>query len=325
MGPVPGRARGARAECAAAQPLPRRRHVPPAQRARRAARGRPGADRHGRGRRRDHRPSLGRRPRPGRRGRHGLAVVHQLRPRHVEARRDAGARAVARPPPRPGGDARGDRAADEARLHRDAQQPHRHDDRPRCARRVLRAGARARADGARPGLPRVHRPPGLPGRDRGVRQARPARARPAHLLEDLRARRVARGLRRRRGRDDHRDRQGPSRLRREHRRHRSPRSPAWTTRQSCCGGGRSPQRAATSSHGPCGPTGSSLPALPSRTSSSPMWPRTHVRSSKRSCGRAQSCARWARSVRPEPCGSPSAPRRRTRSSPTRLLRSAPRA
>ena len=51
-------------------------------------------------------------------------------------------------------------------------------------------------------------------RDRGVPQARPRSRRPAHVLEDLRARRAPRRLRRRPGRGGHGDRQGPARLRR---------------------------------------------------------------------------------------------------------------
>ena len=101
----------------------------------------------------------------------------------------------------------GDRAAHEARLHRDAEQPDRDDDDAGRARRLLRARARARAHGARPGVLRVHRPPGLPGRDRGVREGGPPRARPAHVLEDLRPRGAAHRLRRRAAGRDPGDRQ----------------------------------------------------------------------------------------------------------------------
>ena len=86
--------------------------------------------------------------------------------------------------------------ADEARLHRDAEQPDGDDDHAGRARRVLRARAAARAHGRRPGVLRVHRRARLPGRDRGVREGRAPRARPAHVLEDLRPRRASGRLRR---------------------------------------------------------------------------------------------------------------------------------
>ena len=73
----------------------------------------------------------------------------------------------------------------------------------------------ARADGCRPGVPRVHRGSRLPGCDRGVRTRRPQRARPAHVLEDLRTGRPPGRVRRRAGGRDHGDRKGSASLRRE--------------------------------------------------------------------------------------------------------------
>ena len=67
--------------------------------------------------------------RPGRRGRHRLALVPELRPRPAEARRRPGARPAARRPVRPRGDPRRGHAADEARVHRRAEQPDGHDER----------------------------------------------------------------------------------------------------------------------------------------------------------------------------------------------------
>ena len=129
---------------------------------------------------------------PGRRGRHRVAVLHQLRARHAQARRGAAEGAARRRPLRPRRAAGRDRPAHEARLRRDAEQPDRDDDDPGAARRLLRARPRARAHGARPGLLRVHRAPGLSGRRRRVREGRAARPRPAHVLEDLRPRRAPR-------------------------------------------------------------------------------------------------------------------------------------
>ena len=83
---------------------------------------------------------------------------------------DQGAAAGA--PLRPRGDARGGRAADEDRLRLPSEQPDRDDEHASRARRLLRRGSRARADGPRPGLLRVHRRSGLRGRAR-------VRARPA--------------------------------------------------------------------------------------------------------------------------------------------------
>ena len=74
--------------------------------------------------------------------------------------------AAARPPLRPRRDARGDRAADEARLRLPPEQPDRDDEHAGRARRVLRPRPRPRADGARPGLLRVRRRSRLRGRRR---------------------------------------------------------------------------------------------------------------------------------------------------------------
>ena len=172
-GPFPA-ALEAMERCAgAAQPLSRRRRLPPPPRARRAARRRSGERGHGCGRGRGDRPPLGRDARSGRRGRHRVAVLHQLRARHAQARRRAAEGAARRRSLRPRRAPGRDRPAHQARLRRDAEQPDRDDDDPRAARRLLRARPRARADGARPGLLRVHRAPGLPRRRRRVR-CRPA-------------------------------------------------------------------------------------------------------------------------------------------------------
>ncbi len=106
--------------------------------------------------------------RPGRRGRHGVAVVPELRARPAEARRRPRPRPARGRADRPRRAARRDHAAHEARLHRRAEQPDRDDERPRGARRVLRAGSAARPHGPRPGVLRVRRRSRLPGRDRRV-------------------------------------------------------------------------------------------------------------------------------------------------------------
>ena len=85
----------------------------------------------------------------------------------------------------------------EARLHLPPEQPDRHDEHVRRARRLLRARAGPRADGRRPGVLRVHRPARLPRRGRAVPEARAPGRRAAHVLEDLRPRRAPRRLRRR--------------------------------------------------------------------------------------------------------------------------------
>ncbi len=216
MGAVPGCARGARAQRRLAQPLPGRRRLPPPQRDRRAPRRRAGQRDHGCRRRRDHRASLARSARSGRRGRHRLALVHQLRARRTEGRRRASEGAARRRPLRPGRTARRDRAEDEAGLHRDAEQPHGHDDDARSARRLLRTCPRARPHGSRPGLLRVHRPARLSRRRRGVPRPRAPGARAADVLEDLRARRSTGRLRRRPDGRDPGDRQDPARIRCRH-------------------------------------------------------------------------------------------------------------
>ena len=244
-----------------------------------------------------------------------MAVVHQLRARHAQARRGAAEGAAGRRPLRPGCATRRDRTAHQARLHRHAEQPDGDDDDALAARLLLRPRARACAHRPRSGLLRVHRAPGLPGRRRGVPEGGPAGARAPHLLEDLRACRAAGRLR---GRADGRDRSdredaagvrrqhpGPGRRPREHRR---------------AGGARRapaarPTKDGSSSSARCGSTGSSRRGLRSRTSSSWKWGRTRGRSTKRCSGRARSCARWVDSGRRERCGSPSGLRTRTRSSP----------
>ena len=86
------------------------------------------------------------------------------------------------------------------------------------ARRVLRARPRTRPHGARPGVLRVRRRPRLRGRGRGVPEGGAAGGRPAHVLEDLRARWAAGRLRVGAGRGRDGDRQGQARLRRDDRR-----------------------------------------------------------------------------------------------------------
>ena len=165
-GPFPAALEAMERSARGAQPLSRRRRVPPPPRARRAPR------------RRSRRTSS---PAPAR-----TRVIGHL------SRRDARSRAtrsspawpsfisyvldtlklgavprkvpLRRRPLRPRRAARRDRAAHEARLHRDAEQPDRDDDDAGAARRLLRARPRARAHGARPGVLRVHRAAGLPGR-----------------------------------------------------------------------------------------------------------------------------------------------------------------
>ena len=154
-----------------------------------------------------------------------------------------------------------------------------HDQHARRARRLVRARARARRHRARPGLRRVHRRPGLPGRRRGLPEAGPPRRRPAHLLEDLRARRAAGRLRARAGRDRHRDRQGAARVRHHH-----ARAGGRAREPRLAGRARAPparerRRARASSSGSCASTASTRSGPRSRTSSSPRSARTRARSS----------------------------------------------
>ncbi len=84
------------------------------------------------------------------------------------------------------------------------------------ARRVLRARPGARPHRPRRGLLRVPGRAGLPGRDRGVPEARRApRARPPDVLEDLRARRAPRRVRDRAGRGRPGGQEGPECVRPE--------------------------------------------------------------------------------------------------------------
>ena len=131
-----GRGRGDRAVHPRAQPLPRRRHLPAACVARRAARR---ALRGGHGRRGLRRPR--RLPdagcaRPGRRDRLRLAVVPELRHRRAQGRRRAAHGAAPRRPLRPRRDARGGRAAHEDRVPLPPEQPDRDDEHTGRARRA---------------------------------------------------------------------------------------------------------------------------------------------------------------------------------------------
>ena len=268
MGAVPRCAGGARAQRGDAEPLSGRRHVPPPERAGRTPRRRSHAGDHGRRRRRDHRPPLARDPRSRRRGGDRLAVLRQLRPRHAQAWGRAPHGAARGRPLRPRRASRCDRAEDEARLHRDAEQPHGDDDLPRAARRLLRQRPRARAHRRRPGVLRVRRAPRLPGRDRGVHEGGAPRARPPHLLQDLRPRRAACRLRDRAGRRRRGDLEDAAGLRRDAQAQVAALASMGETAELRSGAG-SPTRAARRSSARSASTGSSRPGRRSRTSSSP--------------------------------------------------------
>ena len=159
--------------------------------------------------------------------------------------------------------------------------------------------------------------PDYPGRRRGVREGGPARARAAHVLEDLRPRRAPRRLRDRADGRDPGDRQDAARLRRQHA------GPGGRAREH---GRARGARGAAAPHARrdarrwsarCASTGSSPPAPQSRTSSSPRSARTRCRSTRRCSARARSSARWAGSAPRARSGSRSARPRRTRSSPRR--------
>ncbi len=72
------------------------------------------------------------------------------------------------------------------------EQPDGHDEHGGRARRLLRARARARADGRRSGVLRVHRPRRLPRRGRAIPAVGRACCGSADVFEDLRARRAPR-------------------------------------------------------------------------------------------------------------------------------------
>ena len=171
--PVPGSARGDRAGCAGAEPLPGRRRLPSPHGARRAPRSRPGErdDRCGR-RLGDHVP-LDRRTRPRRRDRLRLAFLPELRPRRPQARRGRETGPAHGPPLRRRRDPRRDRPTHEDRLPLQPEQPDRHDDRPERDRVLLRASAGARAHRPRRGVLRVRR------RRRTIRTGSRSRSRPA--------------------------------------------------------------------------------------------------------------------------------------------------
>ena len=108
-------------------------------------------------------------------------------------------------------------AAHEDRLRLPPEQPDRDDEHARRARRLLRARARARAHRGRPGVLRVRRRiPTIRTPSRSTSKRGERRRRPAHVLEDLRARRAARRLRGRPARDVRGDGEGAAAVRREH-------------------------------------------------------------------------------------------------------------
>ena len=163
--------------------------------------------------------------------------------------------------------------ADEDRLPLPAEQPDGHVERARRGRSVLRRGARARADGRRPGVLRVRRRPRLSRCDRGVPEGRAERRRPADVLEDLRPGRAPRRLRRRPGRRDRGDREGAARVRPDVDQRRRPRSRASaTTTRSGAGAQRISTRWA-SSPACSARTASSRSRAPSATSSTQRWRR----------------------------------------------------
>ena len=168
---VPRSARGDRAVRQGAEPVPRRRGVPPAHGSRRKTRRsfRGGRARLGSGRRR--RLPLPGAARSGRRDRLRLAVVLELSHRRAEDGRRAEARAAPGSPLRPRGHRGRGRPAHEDRLPLSPQQPDRHVERPLRARRVLRRRAGSRAHRRRPGVLRVRRRPRVLRRDRHVLQA----------------------------------------------------------------------------------------------------------------------------------------------------------
>ena len=144
-----------------------------ARRPRRAARRRVRGDLRRRRGRRLHRHAEPGDARPGRRDRLRLAVVPELCDLRAQAGRDCAAGSAPRLHATTStACSRAVTDANEARLRLPPEQPDRDDEHARRARRLLRAGSGARARRRRPGVLRVHRPRGLPGRRRGVRRPR---------------------------------------------------------------------------------------------------------------------------------------------------------
>ena len=151
---------------------------------------------------------------------------------------------------------------------------------------VRRPGARPRPGGDRPGLLRVHRAARLSRRGRALREGRPARRRPAHVLEDLRPRGAEGGLRRRPAGRLRGDGEGAPAVRpddpraggsgREPRRRGRGRPPARAQRR----GTRAPRRA------PARGTGSTRLRARSGTSSTSRWARPSPTSTSGCCARA---------------------------------------
>src|ERR687892_117812 len=211
---VPGGGRGARARPPGAEPLPGRRRLPARRRARGEKRRRAGERRRRRRGRRGRQLPLHGGARPGGRGGVRLAVVPKLRPRRDEDGRRGGTRAADRPPLRRGAHPRRGHRAHEDRLPLQPEQPDGDDDPARGRGRLPRRRPGTRPHRPRRGLLRVRRGARLPRRDRGALQGWAPRARPAHVLEDLRPGRPARRLRDRPGGRRRRGQEGAERLRR---------------------------------------------------------------------------------------------------------------
>src|SRR5919106_1752588 len=211
---VPGGGRGARARPPGAEPLPGRRRLPARRRPRGETRRRAGERRRRRRGRRGRQLPLHGGARPGGRGGVRLAVVPKLRPRRDEDGRRGGTRAADRPPLRRGAHPRRGHRAHEDRLPLQPEQPDGDDDPARGRGRLPRRRPGTRPHRPRRGLLRVRRGARLPRRDRGALQGWAPRARPAHVLEDLRPGRPARRLRDRPGGRRRRGQEGAERLRR---------------------------------------------------------------------------------------------------------------
>src|ERR671918_1759447 len=206
--------RGARARPPGAEPLPGRRRLPARRRPRGETRRRAGERRRRRRGRRGRQLPLHGGARPGGRGGVRLAVVPKLRPRRDEDGRHGGTRAADRPPLRRGAHPRRGHRAHEDRLPLQPEQPDGDDDPARGRGRLPRRRPGTRPHRPRRGLLRVRRGARLPRRDRGALQGWAPRARPAHVLEDLRPGRPARRLRDRPGGRRRRGQEGAERLRR---------------------------------------------------------------------------------------------------------------